>query len=290
MKRSLFLILLLITQTLSSTEYVQCKFKNCQFGNQLFQIAAAMSLAIDNNAEAVFPELKKKKCSGFPKNYQEVFFRLNTFDPKRKKKVPQYRERSHNFQPIPYQPNLCISGYFQSEKYFCHNKEAILPYFYPNERIVHYLKEKYGKILANEKTVGMHLRSYLMYSAGLQKTLPTYNYAYYEEAMKEFPEETLFLIFSNDSKWCKKLFKNCKRRVHFVEGNDYLQDFYLLSMCEHNIISNSTFSWWAAYLNQNSNKRVIAPEYYFIPGAWQSDKDIFPDSWERIKGLKNPFL
>lgn len=289
MKRLLFALSLLLSSALGGVDYVTVDFIGCQFGNQLFQIAAALSLAIDNGAEAVFPQLLQKRGAGFPKNYREVFFRLDVSNPKLKRRK-YYVEQQHHYVPIPYQPNLVIKGCFQSEKFFAHNSEKILPLFAPSESIAAYLDEKYGKLLSEEAPVGLHLRSYLMEAVGVQRHLPTYGEEYYRRAMECFPDETLFLIFSNDIPWSKKLLANIGKKMLFVEGNDYLQDFFLLARCSHQIVSNSTFSWWAAYLNSNVEKRVIAPPHFFRPGNKSSDRDLFPERWERIGELKDPFL
>lgn len=288
MRRLLPLLFLLLFTPLRSTEYVTVDFKGCQLGNQFFQIAAALSLAIDNNAQAVFPQLAARKDSGFPKNYREVFFRLNVSNPKLKRKKT-YRDPAHHYTPIPYQPDISLSGYFQSEKYFKHNNAAILPLFEPSDTLLSNLQNKYGELLRGSPTVGVHLRSYLVESSGIQYNFPTYTREYYVQAMERFPEDCLFLIFSNDIPWAKKLLKNIPRTLCFIEGNDYIQDFYLLSLCDHQIISNSTFSWWAAYLNKNPEKRVVAPPRYFRPGFRLNEKDIFPEEWERIEDQPNLF-
>lgn len=280
---------LVIFTPLFSSEYVLIDFTGGQFGNQLFQIAAALSLAIDHEAQAIFPQLLEQKNAGLPKNYREVFYRLDVSNPVLKRKKI-YGEPHYHYAPIPFWPNIVLKGYFQSEKYFKHNREAILPLFYPSNQLMDYLQKKYGHRLSQGPTVGVHLRSYLVENSSLQKHFPTYGVEYYEKAMAHFPEDALFLICSNDIKWAKQLLRNIPKKMEFIEGNDYLQDFYLLSLCDHQIISNSTFSWWAAYLNRNPDKKVIAPPYYFRPGYRKNDKDLFPEDWQKISDLQNPFL
>ncbi|MEM1282227.1 MAG: alpha-1,2-fucosyltransferase [Chlamydiota bacterium] len=279
---------MMITTRLTSVEYVTVDFKGCQFGNQLFQVAAVLSLAIDNDAQAVFPQLARRKDAGFPKNYKQVFFRLDVSDPPIKKKT-SYVEPHYHYAQIPYKSNIVLYGYFQSEKYFKHNKNKILPLFAPNEEITNYLKEKYGHLLQHNTTVGVHLRSYLVEKRGVQMNFPTYSAEYYEKAMQLFPEETLFIVCSNNIKWAKKMLKEIPKKMVFAEGNDYLQDFYLISMCDNQIICNSSFSWWAAYMNPNPNKRVIIPPHYFRNGRF-NEEDLFPEEWEKITDLKAPYL
>jgi hypothetical protein len=90
--------------------------------------------------------------------------------------------------------------------------------------------------------------------------------AYYERAVSLFPEDSLFIICSDDIKWCKNHLSHLSKNLIFIEGNIHTHDFYLMSLCKHNIISNSTFSWWAAYLNPNPDKITVTPDHWF--GMW----------------------
>lgn len=108
---------------------------------------------------------------------------------------------------------------------------------------------------------------------------------YYKEAINRIRvavEEPIFYFFSNDIEWVKNNFS--QEDAIYIESkmfDDYQDwyDMYLISECKHNIIANSSFSWWGAWLNRNENKIVIAP------GKWvnaDSMKDIYPESWIRI--------
>jgi len=99
---------------------------------------------------------------------------------------------------------------------------------------------------------------------------------YYEEAMEMFPDAN-FLVFSDDIAWCKRqpLFEECE----FSEGNDEVTDLNLMASCQHNIIANSSFSWWAAYLNPNPNKKVIAPALWHPDGL---ERTVLPANWITI--------
>lgn len=74
-----------------------------------------------------------------------------------------------------------------------------------------------------------------------------------------------FVICSDDIPWCKNFFGKtfCDKRFYYAEGNTPIEDMYLMSLCKNNIISNGSFAWWAAYLNNNPNKRVLAPSMWF---------------------------
>ena len=99
---------------------------------------------------------------------------------------------------------------------------------------------------------------------------------YYEKAMALFPNKE-FLVFSDDPIWCEKqeIFKGCE-----ISFKTEQEDFYLMVACEHQIIANSSYSWWAAYLNKNPEKKVIAPK------AWYSDgnqtRTMLPEEWIKV--------
>lgn len=253
-----------------------------QLGNQMFIIAATTSLALDNGAIPVFPDLTNPSQPDFniPHNYQKFFGHLNTKNPSLKKKR-LYSEPHFHYRPIPYKKNITLSGYFQSEKYFIKNKQKIIDLFSPSPQIISYLEGKYQDIIDQPNTVSIHMRSYLKEDPGGGYHI-TYGISYFQKAMSLFPEDTLFVVFSNDMDKCKKEFVNIPRNLRFIEGEDYIDDFFLMSMCKHNIISNSSFSWWAAYLNRNPEKMIVAPLPWFGPNAKLNTKDLIPDGWHII--------
>lgn len=101
---------------------------------------------------------------------------------------------------------------------------------------------------------------------------------YYVRAMKMFPDDK-FVVFSDDIEWCKQqeMFKDCE----FSEGWDEISDLNAMASCKHNIIANSSFSWWAAWLNPNPNKIVIAPKQWFANPADEHLIGI-PSTWIRV--------
>ena len=94
---------------------------------------------------------------------------------------------------------------------------------------------------------------------------------YYTLAMAHFPDDK-FLIFSDDIEWCKTRFLG--ERFEFSEGKSDVEDMNLMASCKHNIIANSSFSWWGAWLNPNPNKVVIGPKLWArgfeakMPSTW----------------------
>jgi hypothetical protein len=226
----------------------------------------------------VFPDLLTDKSNNIPLNYEKVFYHLNTSRPAIKY---EYREPFYHYSSIPYFGNMRLFGYFQSEKYFKNHKKEILELFAPHDEIKEYLQTKYKDLLAHPNTVALHLRSYYDHDPE-QKYYIQYGNDYYRKAMALFPSDALFVVFSNDMAACKTEIASIKRPMIFIEGEQYYHDLYLMSMCKHNIICNSSFSWWAAYLNPNPEKIVITPPHWYASGSGLDDKDIVPQEWLKL--------
>jgi hypothetical protein len=229
-----------------------------RMGNQMFQIAATIALALDNNTKYKIPAHTLDM-----RFWPAYFHHLPTLngEPIEHK----YIEKDFSYSPIPFKENLCISGYFQSEKYFAHRRKEIIETFGISG------PTKYG-------LVSIHIRrgDYLK----LQTKHPVLPLAYYKEAISQFPNHK-FLVFSDDVQWCKKIFHG--RQFQFSEKRTPKEDMALMAMCEHNIIANSSFSWWGAWLNQNPDKKVVVPETWFGPGnAHLNTKDLIPETWQKL--------
>jgi len=243
-------------------------------GNYLFQVAATHSLSIDNNDFCVFND----------KNSYTVHKHFNTYTSNifRNLKISEenftllYNEPFFQFKKIPYQKNLKLSGYFQSEKYFNHNRNSILDLFSIDDNSKNYIKNKYDDIL-NKKTCSVHVRrgDYL----NLPNHHPVCSLDYYNKTI-EMMDVDLFLVFSDDIEWCRKNFIGDKF-IFIDENPDYI-DIWLMSLCDNNIIANSSFSWWGAWLNQNENKTVIAPKQWFGSAIQHNTNDLIPETWLRL--------
>lgn len=149
---------------------------------------------------------------------------------------------------------------------------------------MHKLNERTRQIAKNinqENTVSVHVRRGDYQSPAFIDTLgKCCDIGYYIRAidyMKKQVDSPRFVVFSDDMEWAKSNLplNNAIYVVHNT-GADSWQDMYLMSLCKHNIIANSSFSWWGAWLNENEKKIVIAPEYWW--GDWKC-KDVVPDSW-----------
>lgn len=165
-----------------------------ELGNQMFQVAAAVSLALDAGFEPLFPELNSRSW-GIPDNYRYVFWRLNASPPVGQVKYIFNEWDSGGQFPIPAKPNMLLQGYFQSEKYFANHKEEILSLFAPSDEVMSYLEMKYSEILAHPNIVAIHVRTYIKDYGHPPRQDEFHAFpgtGYYERAVRLFPEDSLF--------------------------------------------------------------------------------------------------
>ncbi|HSX25591.1 MAG TPA: alpha-1,2-fucosyltransferase [Chlamydiales bacterium] len=267
--------------SLHSQEYVSC-YLNGQLGNQMFQIAAALSFALDHGCEARFPNIAQARDA--PINAPYILHRLNqeSFPPDVQFEAYHDRIHSNIYAPIPYEKgkNLCIYGHYESEKYFLPHAPLIRELFAPTPEILAEIRAKYGHLLQNP-TVAVHVRTFIPDHRDPRfKGIGGSGWGYFTQAMNLFPPNTHFLVFSDAMQWTKLRFPRSARKVTFIEDNPAHIDFYLMMLCDHQIISpESTFSWWAAWLNPNPHKKVI------IADTWNdlTENDTIPDGWIKLK-------
>lgn len=273
-----FFLFLFWSLPLPAKPFIEGKITG-QLGNQMFQVAATTSLALDNGAEAIFPGLKKKPTKSSELNLKYVFSRVNTQRTKKKVKF-RYDEPHFHYAEIPYKPDMKIRGLFQSEKYFKHHRKEILNLFKPLPETITTLWKKFPEVINHPNSVAVHVRTFLPdYPYGSNHFI-FLGWEYYEEVIQSFPSEALFVICSDRIDLCKEHLSHIDRNIIFSEDNPPHEDLYLMSMCKHNIISNSSFSWWAAWLNQNPGKIVIAPPVWFAtPQELYNTKDVIPEDW-----------
>jgi hypothetical protein len=263
---------------------IYCNLKG-GLGNILFQIAATKSYAIDIGVEASFPNLVQQLKlinddsvynplikHGF--EYEIIFKNLLRESPINAKivKFPfEYIEHKVN-------DNTIIDGFFQSEKYFNHNRKKILELLNIPSEIKEIIDGKYKDIL-NHKTVSIHIRrgDYVRHP----NHHPTLDIEYYDKAVSFFGEDVNLVVFSDDIDWCKRSLKYNNNTIYIDNEKDYIE-LYLMSLCDHNIIANSSFSWWGAWLNKNENKMVIGPKKWFGNAIQHNTDDIIPSSWIKI--------
>lgn len=108
---------------------------------------------------------------------------------------------------------------------------------------------------------------------------------YYQRALECFDalnSGTRCFVFSDDPIWCKRQLRVPVETVYVEAGHRGWEDLHLMSQCQHQIIANSTFSWWAAWLNQNPAKRVVAPLEWYGAATNMTGRDLVPAKWIRV--------
>jgi hypothetical protein len=277
-------------------------------GNQMFQFAAAKRLALAKRTTLKFDTsflLDRTICGNFTfRNYELDKFVLKTSIATRKEidryivrplssnKIDKllnytdphyyYFENQFNFnsEVLGLNRNTYMDGYFQSEKYFIDYQTQIRNYFIfrsiPNENKI-----------SRTNSVAIHIRrgDYVSNSA-INQYHGVCSLDYYLEGIKYLKSKLtnpVFYVFSDDMTWVKQNFSS-SLGLQCVEINNVengSNDLRLMSLCKHNIIANSSFSWWGVWLNCNPEKIVIAPHKWFANDKIQSE-DIIPEKWIRI--------
>ena len=284
-------------------------------GNQLFQYAAGRALALKYQAELkidvsflnVDPinkytkrelELNKfntKYLIASPKDI-DAFNRKTLFDKLISEFSPNSIFRKNIFNQVDFgfkedfftssSKNTYLNGYWQSENYFASIRNILMKELVIKKEISEQCKLVKNLIL-NSNSVSLHIRrgDYVSdkNASSYHGTLPL---AYYEKAMNHLNglfDDLKVFIFSDDMDWVKanlKLTNECIY-VDFNAGENSVYDMYLMSVCKYNIIANSSFSWWGAWLNQNPEKIVIAPDKWFADKNLNM-KDLIPSSWLKM--------
>lgn len=204
-------------------------------------------------------------------------------------------ERAYRFQAdaLEYPDNVYVQGYWQSPKYFCDVACQIREEFkLKDESItasarsaVGALRQTYGEVVSLHVRRGDIAHAHETLGRGLMVHGAPVTTDYIQAAIAKFPQATCFLVFSDspsDIEWCRRNIQ--ADRLHFSSATSDLWDFVAMGMCDHHIISNSTFSWWAAWLNASPGRRVISPGHWSSPQAKveMATDDLIPPDWEMI--------
>lgn len=263
-----------------------------RIGNQLFQISTLINIARVNKYSYGIPYKNEEKTfwvndprGGFQYGLElHKCFDINIPNIndlsfiKHQHKAPQF-----NYYPsilnIP--DNTNIIGYFQSEKFFKENINFIKKEFKFKKEIYETSKNQLHKFKKpNKQLVSVHVRrgDYIT----IQEHHPMLTYDnYYRTAMMQY-NNCDFLFFSDDIKMTKEHFGK-KDNYIYVEDNNTYVDLCLMSLCDHHIIANSSFSWWAAWLNETENKKIIAPNVWFGPAHSDlNTSDLIPNRWIKV--------
>ena len=244
----------------------------------MFQIAATCATAWRNDTTAHFNvDHHQLPHQGRPvSNYIDNVYRGVSFKTKEEfdEVTRAYYETQYNYSPIDFTDDACLVGYFQSEKYFVDFEEKIRELFRCDPETETYLKNKYGELLQGN-TTSVHIRrgDYL----NLSEMHPPLTKEYYIKALAKTPQTEKYLIFSDDIPWCLDNFK--LNNFYVIENEKDYIDLYLMSKCKNNIIANSSFSWWGAWLNESPDRVIISPKNWFGPGVTHNTQDLIPKEW-----------
>jgi hypothetical protein len=260
-----------------------------RLANQMFQFASTVGVARKLGLDPIFPKdnIKIPSVEHFKDGVtREVYFDLpkvfelddNMLRSSRELSIDYEVQEPHfHFTDLLFKipDNTNLNGYYQSEKYFEHCKDEIKKLFTFKPEIKVEALTKIPKVVNDIVSIHVRVGDY----ANLQQFHPVCSSEYYESAMNYFMDNNYyFLVFSDDIDHCKRMFGESENLI-YSEGNDPYVDMCMMSMCEHNVIANSSFSWWAAWLNSNPNKRVIAPKKWFGPAYNHSTSDLYCKNW-----------
>jgi len=215
-------------------------------------------------------------------NFEKLFQYLSP-----RQKRTYYREKKFSFDRsvLDLGANVYLNGYFQSEKYFLPAQKIIRNDFTFRKEMIKNV-EPFSASLKPVTAVSVHIRR-----GDMSKNPSTADYhgtvslEYYNaalELMRTRLSSPVFYIFSDDISWAKENLK--AGNAVYVSGSiakTHIEDLYLMSKCRHNIIANSSFSWWGAWLNDNPDKIVVAPKNWFNKGP-KDTQDLVPASWIKI--------
>jgi hypothetical protein len=255
-----------------------------RLGNQLFQYAALKSLGLKNGYDVVIPNPQTMNWHGQTCLLDQFNIEAGYLDDDNISQIqymysePNWNKYDPTFFEIP--DGSTIEGFFQSTFYFEEFEEQIKKELTPKSELVECNKQFIDKIKSENEgyeIVSVHVRRGDNMTNGqtglIQAFEPGGIYEqYFNNAKKIFEgKKVKFLVFtggqrfnednSTDVEWCKNFFKGDE--FLFSEGQPQIDDFCRIMLCDHNILSQaSSFGWWAAYVNPNPNKIVVAPEYY----------------------------
>jgi|SRR3972149_9488486 len=264
-------------------------------GNQLFQIFSVIAYAYRNNVEFMF-EYSEKLTIGIhrPTYWNNFLINLKQYTSPNKINLPSYYEPFFNYKIIPAGlKNMKLYGYFQSPKYF-DDKYAEIIKVIKLQELQFNAKVKYSNYLQPAKiVVSMHFR--LGDYKEKQQYHPVIGFYYYYLAIKKITEELkndkLYILYfceKGDNQSVEKTIGLLQAEFpnnSFIKVADEISDWeqmLLMSCCNHNIIANSTFSWWGAYLNRDPAAIVCYPKIWFGPALEHNICDLFIDKWIKI--------
>ena len=289
-------------------------------GNNLYQIAIALSLAKNNHGEAIFynqsesdekdyrpfggHRLVKKK--GLPTSLQELFPRLKFYpEVKKHTEVKEsgqvFSEKEiRSFVPSPkFYSDTILDGYFFAHQYFKNDLASIRKSLRPDVAVENYINEKYGYLL-NDQSVSLHFRMGNTQDNFIPDEIPI---EWYKRILRRFNRNHHFLVCSDDIPRAERILSPLlnKYDFYFIENEPMYIDLFVMAKCEHHILHNSTLSAWSALLDEKGNSKVYVFDPLFaqmhgenavMPG-WKVPgrrKRLLIEQWKTIKiGIKDHF-
>jgi hypothetical protein len=278
-------------------------------GNQMFQFALYKNL-INSNIEvyiddtSFMPSWDSEKVRiinifqnvDYPQASKKMIellgdVNVSTFDKIRRKlfhKKTHFKEQKFPFNHLmlSLEGNYYLEGFWQSEKYFYTIKDKVSNSFKFPDVMECKNKDIINKIL-QENSISIHIRKGPSYRRKIYEGVcESEYYRKCIEILRQKIDKPQFYIFSDNITWCRENLSFLK--AIYIDwnpcvGNNCYLDMQLMSLCRHNIIANSSYSWWGAWLNRNPAKVVIGPERWFNSDSPKFDtRDIMPESWIRV--------
>lgn len=264
---------------------------NGRLGNQMFQYAFMLGRAKAFETKAYLP--KRDSANSYESTNDICEFSLVNDDISISHFDMNYHGQSMNFNEsrFSFDPNVMhvdktkhafYHGYFQSEKYFKEHREDLLKCFSiarPSNTF-----SEYKALIDTTDSVSVHLRfgdyvNQSNYHTNLSQTMYYYNAL---QSIKDIDQKKVF-VFSDETEKAKEWFQNYMEEITdviYVDGPlSSAENLILQSCCKTNIIANSSFSWWAAWLNVNEKKVVYAPRQWFGPDGPKDTQDVYCHGW-----------
>lgn len=274
-------------------------------GNQLFMIFTAFAHSMQYDKQVIFRyQLKLRDRYTYWDSFLNTLKKYTTYNIDNNisnselVSCNRYMESNFFFTPIPnFDKNTMLDGYFQSFKYFDNYKNEILSIIDFQNKQQH-VRNKYCRYFEGKQTVSIHFRM------GDYKKIryfhPIMNYEYYENSLLYIvnkikqPMRILYFCEKEDNLYVESKISIMKCKIpelEFVKVDDTIPDYeqmIIISLCSHNIMSNSTFSWWGSYLNNNENNIVCYPSVWFGEHAQKpvNNQDLFLPNWKEF--VANP--
>jgi hypothetical protein len=257
-------------------------------GNQCFQYAAGRHLAEIHRTEFKLDisEYEHYKPHAFSLNHFNIIEKYASSEEIAQMKY--VKEKHFHFDPeVLHLPDgIYLHGYWQSEKYFANISDIIRHELSVKSALAGRDEEMAGQIASCE-SVSVHIRRADYVTKAYTELFDPCGLEYYSasiEHLSRLVKRPYYFVFTDDKAWVRENF-TLPYPIIFVDHNGpakNYEDLRLMSLCKHNIIANSTFSWWGAWLNENPIKRVFAPQKWFSEKAYSSPKDLIPDSWIKV--------